>query len=84
LSSSAERAREYRRTAERLRRLAERAQYPEVQGELTWLAQSYDRLAADPSADRIQEGLRSLEIAQEQDTLTDSVRDGARTSASSD
>jgi DICT domain-containing protein len=64
VSSSVERAREYRGTAERLRRLAERAQYPEVQAELTWLAQSYERLAADPSAERIQDGLRSLEIAE--------------------
>ena len=65
-----ERAREYRRTAERLRRLAERAQYPEVQAELAWLAQSYERLAVDPSAERVQEGLRSLEMAQDSEPVT--------------
>jgi DICT domain-containing protein len=81
LSSTVERAKEYRRTAERLRRLAERAQYPEVQAELTWLAQSYERLAADPSAERIQEGLRSLEVAEERAVAAD--RDGAADGACS-
>lgn len=79
-----ERASEYRQTAERLRRMAERAHYPEVQAELTWLAQSYERLAADPSAERVQEGLRSLEIADEQASLTASKGEGPRASASSD
>ena len=72
-----ERASEYRRTAERLRRLAERAQFPEVQVELAWLAQSYERLAADPCAERIQEGLRSLEVAQEPASSAGSGIDGA-------
>jgi hypothetical protein len=79
-----ERAKEYRRTAARLRRLADCAQYPEVQAELTWLAQSYDRLAADPSVDRIHEGIRCLEIAQEQSSPADSIANSTRTSASSD
>lgn len=64
---------EYRRTAERLRRLAARAQYPEVQAELAWLAQSYERLAADPSAARVQDGLRSLKIAKDGHGAADGV-----------
>jgi DICT domain-containing protein len=84
VSSSVERAREYRRTAERLRRLAERAQYPEVQAELTWLAHSYERLAADPSTERIQDGLRSLEIAEERPSTPDSGRDHVRARSTSD
>ena len=80
MSSTVERANEYRRTAERLRRLAERAQYPEVQAELAWLAQSYERLACDPSAERVQEGLRSLEITKEPEPTAQahSGEDGAR------
>jgi hypothetical protein len=78
-----ERATEYRRTADRLRRLAERAQYPEVQAELTWLAHSYERLAADPCVERIQDGLRSLEIAEERRSTPNSAdaRAGARSTS---
>jgi hypothetical protein len=44
-----ERTQEYRRLAERLRGLSERASLPEAKAELLWLAQSYERLA-DKSA----------------------------------
>jgi len=63
--------------------MAERAQYPEVQAELTWLAHSYERLAVDPCVERIQDGLRSLEIAEERPSTPDSPNDcvGARSTS---
>ncbi|HEY4114047.1 MAG TPA: hypothetical protein VGM17_08305 [Rhizomicrobium sp.] len=39
------RKKEYRQMAERLRDLAMVARHPEIQAEMTWLADSYDRLA---------------------------------------
>jgi hypothetical protein len=62
LSSGSDRAKEYRQTAERLRGLAERAQYPEVAAELSWLADSYDRLAGETGPGRILDGHRRLEV----------------------
>jgi hypothetical protein len=48
--------------AQRLRGLADVAQFPEIRAELLWLAQSYDRLADAPEITRIMEGCRVLEI----------------------
>ena len=47
VSSSIERASEYRRLAERLRGLSDRSALPEARAELLWLAQSYERLARE-------------------------------------
>ena len=63
MSSSTERASHYRLTAERLRSLAESAQFPEVKKELLWLAEGYERLAAAPEIRRLAEGHRVLELA---------------------
>ena len=50
--------------ANKLRALAEAAQYPEIRAELLWLAQSYERLAGDPTMNRIVDGFRSLEMRE--------------------
>ena len=52
--------------AANLRGLAARVHSPEVRAELLWLAQSYERLAADTTTDRIVDGFRSLEILDQQ------------------
>lgn len=61
-----ERAREYRATADKLRRVAGEAQDDIVKAELGWLAQSYERLAdqVDQGEERprVAEGARSLEV----------------------
>jgi hypothetical protein len=67
LSSGPERAKEYRQMAERLRGLSERALYPEVAAELSWLAQSYDRLASETKTGRILDGHRAFEIFEKHD-----------------
>ena len=67
MSSGSDRAKEYRQTAERLRGLAERAQYPEVAAELSWLANSYERLAGETGPGRILDGHRALEIYEDHD-----------------
>ena len=61
-----ERTHQYRMAAENLRRTAEAATLPEVRSELLWLASSYERLAADQTYDRIEDGFRVLEIRQKQ------------------
>jgi hypothetical protein len=65
LSSSSDRAKDYRQTAERLRGLSTRTKSSEVSAELRWLANSYERLADDPTAEKIEEGCRSLELFQQ-------------------
>jgi hypothetical protein len=67
LSSGPDRAKEYRQMAERLRGLSERAQYPEVAAELSWLAHSYDRLASETGEGRILDGHRGLEVFDNHD-----------------
>jgi hypothetical protein len=64
LSESVERTQEYLLAANKLRALAEAAQYPEIRAELLWLAQSYERLAGDPTMNRIVDGFRSLEMRE--------------------
>lgn len=56
LSSSFERAQEYRRLAERLRGLSERAALPEARAELQWLAQNYERLAHESADGLLMDG----------------------------
>ena len=46
----------YRQLAERVRRLAEAAQFPETRAELLAMAQSYHRLSQDSGLTRIVEG----------------------------
>lgn len=53
--------------AERLRGLSERALYPEVAAELSWLAQSYDRLASETGTGRIFDGHREFEVYEGRD-----------------
>jgi hypothetical protein len=65
LSESVERAQHYILAAAKLRGLADGAGLPEVRAELLWLAQSYERLALDQTANKIVEGCRSLEIVPE-------------------
>ena len=62
-----DRTEEYRQTAERLRGLAERAHYPEVAAELSWLANSYDRLATETKDGRILDGYRELKVFENHD-----------------
>jgi hypothetical protein len=62
LAEHVDRTGHYRLLADRLRELADNAQFPEIRAELLWLAQSYERLAAAPELTRIAEGCRSLEI----------------------
>jgi hypothetical protein len=62
LSTSERRAKEYLGTAERLRDLSQRAQYPQVSAELAWLAQSYERLAIESAEGGILDGDRSREM----------------------
>jgi hypothetical protein len=59
---SFERAEEYRLIAGRLRGLAAVAKQPEVQAELAWLAQSYERLAKEPGSGKVADGHRSLQV----------------------
>jgi HAMP domain-containing protein len=66
LGNDIERAREYRATADKLRALADEAQDPAVKAELSWLAQSYGRLADQvehgEERPRVAEDARSLEV----------------------
>ena len=55
---------EYQSAAERLRDLALLTKSAEVRAELLWLAQSYERLAGDPTMTRIVDGFRSLEMRE--------------------
>ena len=63
-----ERAQEYQIAADTLRGLALLLKAPEVRAELLWLAQSYERLAADTTTDRIVDGFHSLEVPDQQIT----------------
>lgn len=67
LVSGSDRTKEYRQTAERLRGLAERAQYPEVAAELAWLANSYERLATEKKDGRILDHHRELKVFENHD-----------------
>jgi hypothetical protein len=51
-----ERAQEYRLLAERLRGLAGRANLPEAEAELLWLAKSYERLAGQSAEGLLMQG----------------------------
>ena len=66
MGTDTERADEYRATAEKLRALVAKAQNDAVKAELTWLAQSYARLAVQvehgEQHPRVAEGARSLEV----------------------
>jgi hypothetical protein len=59
--SAGSRAIEYRRLAERLRSLSERAGLPEAKAELLWLAQSYERLARVSADGVLMDGYAPLE-----------------------
>jgi hypothetical protein len=63
LSSSSERAEDYRRLAGRLRGLSKRAALPEARAELLWLAQSYERLAHESDGGLLMDGYSPLERA---------------------
>jgi hypothetical protein len=71
VGNSEDRVREYRATAEKLRLVAEQAHDPIVKAELSWLAQSYARLAEQvehgEEHPRVSEGERSLEIPKRSD-----------------
>jgi hypothetical protein len=63
-----DRAREYRATAGKLRKVAQEAKDPATKAELSWLAHSYDLLAAKAEHGEahlaVQDGDRSLEIPE--------------------
>jgi hypothetical protein len=56
MSLSSRRAQEYRRLAERLHDLSERAAFPEAKAELQWLAKSYERLARKSAEGALMDG----------------------------
>jgi len=70
VGNSEDRVSEYRATAKKLRLAAEQAHDPLVRTELSWLAQSYARLAEQVEHGvehpRVAEGERSLEIPKPQ------------------